>query len=774
MSLCARIAVTVVALAFLAGPMAGQTGGPVVSERSVSKAIDGCVEYLYSAANTHGIWDALPGPDLKLKPNTGGYLNYAWSGRTALVLHALAMAGQQGDPRFKKALAWLMKQQPISTYALACRLQLIHELTQGEKYRAVVQRDGNLLLRGARRTKGRAVTWNYFPPPGVPRNRPGDYSNVNYAVLGLWAAGDERFEIPDDAWRGLELGWVGGQHPNGGWSYLPVGSPGRRKHLLPTGSMTTAGIASLYLVIDRTYARRGRLGGYRTSAAYKSIQRGLGWMDKNFSAKINPGGRPGYYNTYYFYNCERVAAAAGLKYFGTHDWFREIAANILRAQKPSGAIAHGKLPHGDSEMVHTALALLFLCKGSAPVIFNKLQHAGDWDNHLSELTSLTGWLARQSERPANWQVVNLKVPAEDLTDSRILYIAGTKALDFTPAQQRKLERFVDLGGMLLFHPDTAGKEFPDSVEKLLGEIWPELELTNVDLATHPVGSIFLKLGPKRVRLKQLARPTRVLAMIVHGVPAEAWQRRHYITAKEMFALGANLHYFANDRAPLHEMPTKLTRFADVFRRKLPPTSRTIALARIRYCDSPHRWNPEPLAFERFARVLALTRKIKCELKVVTPARLAEVGARIAHLAGVGPGGIGGGNWDAIDAWLKAGGTLIVDQAGGPGTAGDFGAAFRKLIAGRYGPESLAPVPATHPLLEGLDKVSYRHVRGAGRGKLRPRLEMVSLNGRPMIIYSRLDLTCGLLGCPNPLVRGADEDGAYRILASLLDKLSARD
>ena len=765
-----------------AGAAPGQAArpSPAVDDENVSRAIQQAVGYLYAAATPEGIWDPLPPPDMTLR---GGQYpaGQHFGGRTALVLYALATAGQQGDPRFRKALDWLMKQQLVGTYALSCRLQLIHQLRQPEEYRTVLLRDARLLERGARAARG-GLMWDYVPPPGGDPKRLGDFSCVNYAVLGLWAASDERYEVRGPIWHGLERCYVLGQHRNGGWAYrlIDPANP-THAHQTVTGAMTAAGIASLYLIIDHSYARRGGLGGFRSTPAYKSIQRGLEWMAEGFSPATNPG-RPNWFNTYYFYNCERVAAAAGLKYFGEHDWFREIAANLLRAQAANGAIPYRTEAQYGGAMVDTAFALLFLAKGSAPIIFNKLQHGGDWDNHLRELAALTGWLAKLSERPANWQVVDLAAPAEDLTDSRILYIAGTRPLEFTPAQRDKLERFVELGGLLLFHPDTAAGGFAGSAARLLAQMWPKLQLTSVDLTTHPIGSIYLPLKDARVRLQQLASPTRVFAFVVHGAPANAWERREYVSGREMFALGVNLHYFANDRAPLNEMPTKLTRFAEVFRGPAPAAGRSVTLARIKYGDNPHRWDPEPLAFERFARLLAAREGVGCQVKVVAPEQLPAAGAKLAHLTGVDAVEFTEAQWDAIDAWLKGGGTLIVDQAGGPGPkpgasplaasaptgpSATFDSAFRQLIEQRYGREALLLMPSAHPWLAGLDKVGYRNVMLQRRQSMRPKLEWMKLDDRPAIIYSPYDLTCGLLGCPNPLVSGAGEKGAYEIVSRLV-------
>jgi len=752
-------------------PSAAGVSGGAIDEESVAKAIAGAVKYIYAQANQHGIWDDPQPPEgARTHSYIGANMKNNWGGVTALMLCALASAGQKADPRFHKALGWMMKQDLFGTYAVGLRLSLIHELGNSGKYRRVLRRDVRLLLKGARLSRF-GVTWQYLAPPhGSQYNAGkvrGDYSNVNYAVLGMWAASDEGAEIPGELWRRLEQIWCVGQQKNGGWSYFPAqynGVPMHGEWKEITSSMTTAGIATLYLILDRAHSRRGGLGGFRKTPAYKSIGRGLDWMEKNFSTRNL--GRPRF-STYYFYNLERVAAASGLKYFGTHDWFREVTAVILSKQSPDGGINIGWPARVGGPKVDAAYCLLFLTKGSGPVIFNKLQHSGDWDNRIRDLAGLAAWVSRQSERPANWQVVNLRVAPEELTDSRILYIAGTRPLKFLDAEKAKLKRYVELGGLLVFHPDAPAPEFNSSAKKLLGELWPKLELTPVDTRTHPIGKAYGKLT-NRIRLQQLASPTRVLAFVVHGQPAWAWARRQFRQAKHAFDVGAALHYFANDRAHLKEMPTRLTYFAEDVRRPAPAVRRTVTLARIRYDDNPHRWDPEPAAFELLARRMATREKIGLHVKVVTPDLLAMTKAKVAHLTGVDAVEFARADWDAIDAWIKAGGTLIVDQAGGPprGRTGAFDDAFRKLIARRYGDEALEWVVA-QAWLKGVDKVGYRNVAGMRRRRMGPRLESVRIGDREAILYSRDDLTCGLLGNPNPLVAGADADGAYAIVSRLL-------
>jgi hypothetical protein len=656
-----------------------------------------------------------------------------WGGRTALVLTALVLGGEEKEPRFQKALTWLMKQEAQGTYAVGLRLLLARNLARPAIAVASVRRDTIYLMKGARIRRDGGLMWSYMPPPANPVYPAslGDYSNVNYAVLGLWSARDLNQEIREPIWRGLEKTWTQGQQKDGGWGYIPFQDITRRtpsEHRGPRGSMTAAGVASLYVILDECYAQRGEPGAYRDSAAYKSIQKGLKWLADHFDARTNPG-RP-HFASYYFYNCERVGAAAGVKYFGTHDWFREMAATILEAQKEDGSIPLGGDEGLGGVLVDTAFAVMFLAKGSAPILMNKLQHGGDWDNYPRDLATFTDWYAHASEAPANWQVVNLRGPAEDLTDSRILYIAGAEGLSFNEEERGKLRRFVELGGTLVFHPDSNAGAFRESVHKTLGAIWSDLELTPVNLAEHPLGTAYFPLkGPWRI--EQLASPTRALAFVVDGTPAEAWQKRETRTREEAFEVGANLCYYATDLQHGQRPPSKLTFFAEPFRSAMPPTQRAVALARVRYGPVEHRWNPEPLAFEHFARRWAKEKQIACEIQVVPPGDLPACGARFAHLAGVDAVEFSKEETQAILTFLKGGGTLIVDQAGGPPPRGKepFDAAIRRLLEAWFGAGSLQPLDRDDPLRSEVATLVYRNVEGQRRRRMPLELEHVVQNGR---------------------------------------------
>ena len=107
-------------------------------------------------------------------------------------------------------------------------------------------------------------------------------------------------KIDQRYWRTIEEALLNVQMPDGGWNY--------RKDQEPTGSMTTAGLATLFITQDFLHANEAaNLRNTSPGRNQTAIDGGLQWMDRNFSALENPGRYRDYY--YYMYGVERVALA---------------------------------------------------------------------------------------------------------------------------------------------------------------------------------------------------------------------------------------------------------------------------------------------------------------------------------------------------------------------------------------------------------------------------------------------------------------------------------
>lgn len=158
----------------------------------------------------------------------------------------------------------------------------------------------------------------------------------------------------------------GGRGPGPGPGGPPPGGPEDG----PTLSMTTAGLAMLVIlksvleedrVYQKVYAR----------AVDQAIRDGAAWVAHRF--RVTAG-----HQYYYLYGLERAGVLTGCHYFGENDWYVEGGRWLLANQNADGSwterrggpggMAGGGGPAGGVDFVPTCFALLFLKRGTVPVI----------------------------------------------------------------------------------------------------------------------------------------------------------------------------------------------------------------------------------------------------------------------------------------------------------------------------------------------------------------------------------------------------------------------
>jgi len=202
------------------------------------------------------------------------------------------------------------------------------------------------------------------------------------------------------------------------------------------------------------------------------------------------GGEPFPSSGYYSYSVERVGVACGLKELGGHDWYREGAWYFLRNQQQDGSWRVGYTPG-----VETSLAILFLAKGRAPFIINKLRWRGDWNNHTRDLANFVRYAEYTFEERFRWQIVDIAGSVEEWLDAPLLYLSGHQAPRlFSDEEKKKLRRYVEKGGVILADDCCKSKEFDEEFRKLVKEVFPEGELHELP-GVHRVYSSHFKLKP---------------------------------------------------------------------------------------------------------------------------------------------------------------------------------------------------------------------------------------------------------------------------------------
>jgi hypothetical protein len=136
----------------------------------------------------------------------------------------------------------------------------------------------------------------------------------------------------------------------------------RRGEGTATGSMTAAGVASLFLC--REHLRSSSLLTQSWSRGVEVGSRdGLAWLQGHARFDGNPqedGSAAARWHYYSLYGLERLGQLTGMRFIGDHDWYFEGANRLLAEQERSadGAL----LGWGDFE--GTCFALLFLERAS--------------------------------------------------------------------------------------------------------------------------------------------------------------------------------------------------------------------------------------------------------------------------------------------------------------------------------------------------------------------------------------------------------------------------
>ncbi|MCD6303474.1 MAG: DUF4159 domain-containing protein [Planctomycetes bacterium] len=776
------------------GKAAAPPAKKTFSDAAVAEAIRKGVEFLKSAQKPDGSW----GPFGK-----AGHHFYP-VGPTALATYAMLESGlcRYDSPEMKKALDFLAKWQAPSkltgfkpqrfdqlykknwekycykTYSLGLRANaFLAAARQGARqYRINLRKDAAQLIKS---TKDGSYNYDSY---GLMRSS-GDHSNSQYGVLGVWAAAQLDEEVPRQYWYVVLKHWIESMNSDGGWSYRP-GQGGS------TPTMTTAGLATLFVCYDNLLAD-GFVKcdqGPRAEAVLKPLNRALAWLDayyKRAAGQFNSGRGPGGHSYYLLYGVERVGLASGYRYFGKADWYKLGATWLLQHQGPNGS-----WPGGYGPVVSTSYALLFLVRGRHAVLFNKLDFDGDWNNRPRDLAALCRWISKQFETTVNWQIVNLQVPPEQWLDAPILYISASKAPKFTDAQISALRRYVYMGGTILSCTECDGSGFSKGMRAVYARLFPNYELADCP-EDHRLYNINFRLptsGKDSPQFQVISNGARILAVHTDKDLPKAWQLRRTETDKPAFQAPVNVAMYVTGKAlaenALAARGTKSWPKAVDFQ-----PARTVTVARLKYNDTKGKlgnFDPEPMAWERFSRLMAARNRTRVVVK--GPMAISELpasGAKVATLVGTDAFSLPAEDVKTLQQFVAGGGLLVLEAVGGSWSGGgargfsESAQVLARQVADGL-PESLAPrktprrLTISSPLFQQkgfeIDQVNYRRFSRVelGMKEHTPLLRAVlDNNSRPLILLSNEDLTAGLVGYSSYAINGYTPESAFQIMRNIV-------
>ncbi len=743
---------------------------------------------------------------VKENPGANDAKGWQWGGLTSVATYGILASGiKPTDPRIAPTIEWLSKARIQGHYASGFRSQVWPFLPE-KTARAYSTADFKLLLNGMHPADKDGAKQGFYPyytalpgSPGYPPNgdlngmgirQPHwyDHSVSQIAVLGMWACEQSGQNVPMLYWQMVDAAWKKDQNPDGGWSY--VDDP---THPEGTPTMTAAGVATLFITQDYLF-RTNRFeicnGGIRN----EWIDHGLAWLDQNIDRMLTGGVKEHFYA---MYGIERVGVASGRKYFGTTDWYKVGADYLLHSQA-----ANGCWWADDGPIPDTTFAILFLVRGRAPVILSKLEYqnankqtapgtpAGGakrisaspgygsrraqidpWNERPRDAANFAAWSGKQIEQYLNWQIVNLQVPTSELHDAPVLYIAGSEALVFNDEEVAKLRAFVDEGGMILGNADGGSDAFAKSFTALGHKLFGKYEFRDLP-SNH---SIFVdqlyKASKWRIKPKILGMSNGVrelMLLVPKADPGRQWQIRADRTNSEMFELMQNILFYEVGTSNLRKR-------GDSYIVEMNPGAKvapTVKVARLMVGDNP---DPEPGGWRRLAAVLNNDDKIGIMVNEVKLGEDALAGYQIAHLTGTTQFTLNEAQRKALKDFVAAGGTLIVDAAGG---SADFAESAERELAAVFGGQPTHPgieLPRTHPVFAVLnadpeDKRGplYRKFAVARRGELNvPRLRGIEQGGKVKVFYSEEDLSAGLVGDPVDGVLGYSPEAATDIMRGIV-------
>jgi len=761
-SATARVLGVAVLVGALAGPARALTDDDVV------KAIEAAQDWIQKQQTPSGAW-----------PEKSFHASPSPCGQTEIALFTLVYTGvHPNNPAVSKGLNVLLTRNLGYTYAVSMRCMAYATIQRklSGQLRDTVRRAMKMDAAWLCQAQGSHGGWDYKTLGGSGGRY--DFSNTQMAILALREAALAGCEIPDIIWKRSQDLYFRLQQRDGSWNYgehnatLGKNTPGY-------GSMTAAGLASIFITMDNLNLASGcpcRAGRSSSTGGEfdRRVDAALAWLEKNYTAARNPGHPNNRHRLYWLYSVERVGIAAGYKYFGKRNWFQEGAALLIKEQQGGHWDGHsGPIPE-------TCFATLFLYKGRAPILFNKLEFDGVWNAHRRDIANVTHHAEKMKEQLFQWQIVSLQAPVDELHDAPVLYITAETEPKFSDEQKKKLRQFTDTGGTILLEASCGNAKVKNWARAFLKEVWPEWDLKPLGPEHGSFTDPYAL--PRRPEILGLDDGIRTFLFYSMDDISCPWQMKAFARGDYLFKWAINLHAYATDHSPLRarlaaRRPTEKDRYTDAV---AAGGKRALKVVRVTY-DAPGwmanrnygAWDVVKGYVQKKAG-LAVT----VDEKGTPPAGLGD--ADVAYLTGPGAVPLAADQKQALKAYLAKGGFLWAEAAAG-------NAEFSKAMAGLAAELGLTlkRVPQTEPLLTGrfaagakgyslISGVQFkRALRVTRLGQ--PHAEFMGFyDGDKLVgVYSTLDIVFSTTGYNAYECRGYDTQDAKAVATNLLVYLSAR-
>ena len=661
----------------------------------VDRAITAGIRYLRARQRPNGAW--------RFRKNAGYDV-----GATGLAVAALSMAGaKENDPNLSAGVKFLLANNPPrrKTYQYAIKIIALSAVNPRKYYEQIVM--AAQWLENAQLSNGR---WGYekscFGCPGE-----GDNSNTQFAILGLHTASKAGVKISRAVLSRTEKILLKTQKGDGGWSYRTVGDS--------RVSMTAAAIATLYITGNELFINTDVCGEYTTN---RPLARGISWLAKNHGAWYAPQT-----HLYYtLYAIERAGVLSSQKTIGKTDWFLEGAAFLLRKQSGNGSWANNP--------VDTAFALLFIIKGKAPLLMNKMRWRGKWNNTIHDVQNLTRFYSRLTGENVGWQAVGVDAPLEEMLKAPVLFLNGNTEVSFTKEELRKLRDYIRNGGTIWAETCCGVEAFDQSFRKTARELFPQRRMRLLP-ADHPVYHAFYDVEePPFIYAVNVGCR---IGLIYHKRNLSVmWENKEY----ESFAYktGMNILRFILSDRRLVDRLAEIKPVRDLSPPDILPGALT--LAQIRHAAW---WEPFPNALDTLAGYMRLSLNMNVSTrKAVVEAATDHIYAYpILYVTGQREVLFTKDDLAQLRTYLARGGFLFSDACCG---RQEYDISFRMFAKALYPDKKLERIPLGDPIFKAaynIKSVEYKEaVLRKEPGKKEPFLEGIRLGDRWAVVYSKYNLS----------------------------------
>ena len=729
-----------------------------VTREQVERAIRDGVLFLKREQRPDGSWSEVDGRSL--------------NGTTSLVTLALLTAGElPSEPHVDRALEYIAgftARDLDRTYSVALQT-MVFAAADPDRYKVRIAANVFWLENAQIKPGDRQPypgAWSYTSK----KEQPGDNSNSQYALLALNAANEAGIPVRPEVWALARRYWEVGQHLDGGWSYQV--DDGKNS----TGSMSCAGLSSLVITGLKRYQGQEVLVGDAIHNCGRgglnlNVQRGIDWMAAHFrvSENINKGQQWKYY---YLYGLERAGRLTGQRFFGENDWYRQGAEYLVHQQKLGSW--NGTDSPEDNPLLASSFALLFLAKGRAPVVINKLRHnteSNDWNHDTDDVRNLVGHVSRDWKHLLNWQVVDPNAAeVEDLLQAPILFFNGHEAPVFGDQARRKLREYVEQGGFIFADACCASPAFNRGFRALMKEIFPEPEYELHPLAAeHPIWRARWPLSPEVHPLWGIEHGCRTVVVYSPADLSCFWNQSENQPENPAVVKAKRVGMNVVDYATGRELPAdKLdVKHVTKFKLEAAPKRGALQIAKLHHAGD---WDVAPLAIPNLTTMLRDRRKFDVVLnhRELFPRDPNLIYYPLVYIHGRAALSFPPEDLVALRSHLEpGGGVLFADAACGSPA---FDASFRHFVTELLPDHKLEPIPADDEIYTekiGYDLTDAQFSKAAGGARGRPRLEGVKLNGHWAVIYSAYDIGCALERQQGLDCKGYTHESAMRIAANIV-------